>query len=211
MRRKDRELNIFSMSALDLFASALGAFILITLVLMPYYLKQTPTPEPQEPQSCPEIPAPPVCPVCPTPQPAPECPTPTRVEVPIIMDKMLLIEMLWQNANDIDLHVITPDGTFFYNRKVIANKPGQMLIDDTNGGTSRAPAKELWLTFSPTPGNYEICYHYYGGTSGVTSVVGRIQKPSGPVIIPRVSLARKGDKKCPIKFSMDSDFNFNPL
>lgn len=37
-RQKNREINIFSMSALDLFASALGAFILITVAALPYYL-----------------------------------------------------------------------------------------------------------------------------------------------------------------------------
>lgn len=39
MIRRNREINIFSMSVLDLFASALGAFILLTLILLPYYLK----------------------------------------------------------------------------------------------------------------------------------------------------------------------------
>ncbi|MDE0702555.1 MAG: hypothetical protein OXH59_02410 [Rhodospirillaceae bacterium] len=43
MRFRNRELNIFSMSALDLFASALGAFILISIVLMPYFLRPPPT------------------------------------------------------------------------------------------------------------------------------------------------------------------------
>ena len=37
MKKRSRELNIFSMSALDLFASALGAFILITVVLLPFF------------------------------------------------------------------------------------------------------------------------------------------------------------------------------
>lgn len=40
-RQKSKEINIFSMSALDLFASALGAFILITIVVLPYYLNTT--------------------------------------------------------------------------------------------------------------------------------------------------------------------------
>ncbi|MCP4038455.1 MAG: hypothetical protein GY733_16055, partial [bacterium] len=44
MRRRNRELNVFSMSALDLFAGAMGAFILIAVVLFPYYLKETKTP-----------------------------------------------------------------------------------------------------------------------------------------------------------------------
>lgn len=39
MRRRNRDINIFSMSALDLFASALGAFILIAVIALPYYLK----------------------------------------------------------------------------------------------------------------------------------------------------------------------------
>ena len=37
MRLRSKEISVFNMSALDLFASALGAFILITLVLFPYF------------------------------------------------------------------------------------------------------------------------------------------------------------------------------
>ena len=37
MKRRNREINIFSMSALDLFASALGAFILIAIIIFPYF------------------------------------------------------------------------------------------------------------------------------------------------------------------------------
>ncbi|GAA5218257.1 vWA domain-containing protein [Corallincola platygyrae] len=37
MQRRNREINIFSMSALDLFASGMGAFILIAILLFPYF------------------------------------------------------------------------------------------------------------------------------------------------------------------------------
>ena len=37
MRSRRRNISVFSISALDLFAAALGAFILIVLVLFPYY------------------------------------------------------------------------------------------------------------------------------------------------------------------------------
>lgn len=37
MKRRSREVSIFSMSALDLFASALGAFILLAIVMFPYF------------------------------------------------------------------------------------------------------------------------------------------------------------------------------
>ena len=39
MRSRQRNISVFSISALDLFAAALGAFILIVLVLFPYYNK----------------------------------------------------------------------------------------------------------------------------------------------------------------------------
>ncbi len=40
MKFRSREINVFGISALDLFASALGAFILISIVLMPYFLSE---------------------------------------------------------------------------------------------------------------------------------------------------------------------------
>ena len=85
MRRRSRELSIFSMSSLDLFASALGAFILISIIIFPLIADASRS-EPAEPvpllaaASCPEpivcpaFPAPPapvVCPAVPTPAPAP--------------------------------------------------------------------------------------------------------------------------------------------
>ncbi len=87
MRRRNREISIFGMSALDLFASALGAFILISVVIFPYFPNTSPTPvdpvvcpvcpppaEPEEPTPCPD---PVVCPVCPVVTPV-TCPEPTQ-------------------------------------------------------------------------------------------------------------------------------------
>lgn len=37
MKPRNREINIFNMSALDLFASALGAFILLAVISLPYF------------------------------------------------------------------------------------------------------------------------------------------------------------------------------
>lgn len=37
MRRRNRTIEIFSLSAIDLFASTLGAFVIVTAILIPYY------------------------------------------------------------------------------------------------------------------------------------------------------------------------------
>lgn len=39
MKRRSREINVINMSALDLFASGMGVFVLIAVIAMPYYLK----------------------------------------------------------------------------------------------------------------------------------------------------------------------------
>ena len=71
MKQRNREINIFSISALDLFASALGAFILLSLVFVVFFTMTARTPVPEAPEpvptQCPEVPAP----------AAVECPEPT--------------------------------------------------------------------------------------------------------------------------------------
>ena len=77
MKQRSREINIFSISALDLFASALGAFILMSIVFMVFFkmTAQTPAPPaPPEPQA--EAPPLPECPEVPAPEPV-ECPEPS--------------------------------------------------------------------------------------------------------------------------------------
>ncbi len=47
MRRINREINIFSLSAIDLFCSAMGAFMVISIVLFPYFRKKEDRPSPE--------------------------------------------------------------------------------------------------------------------------------------------------------------------
>ena len=72
MKRRSREISIFSMSALDLFASALGAFILIAVVIFPYFPNTARTPVVVV--AAPPTPDPPVCPPCPPAPPSSDPP-----------------------------------------------------------------------------------------------------------------------------------------
>ncbi len=40
MKRRPRDIEVFSMSAIDLFAAAMGAFALLAIILLPYYQKE---------------------------------------------------------------------------------------------------------------------------------------------------------------------------
>ena len=96
MKRRSREINIFSMSALDLFASALGAFILIAIVIFPYFPNTTRNPRvvvvtPEPPDCppvvpCPPAPAPPAPPAAPPTPPAPPATQFPHLDLVIALD-----------------------------------------------------------------------------------------------------------------------------
>ena len=79
MKRRSREINIFSMSALDLFASALGAFILISIVIFPYFPNTSRNPVVVVAAPAPD---PPICPPCLPAPPAPAPPVPPAAQFP---------------------------------------------------------------------------------------------------------------------------------
>jgi hypothetical protein len=70
MKIRNREINIFSMSALDLFASGMGAFILLAVISLPFFGNTSS----EIPKTCPVIPAPTECPAVPAPTSCPVCP-----------------------------------------------------------------------------------------------------------------------------------------
>ena len=39
MKKKDRTVEVFSLSALDLFASAMGGFVMLYVIMLPYDYK----------------------------------------------------------------------------------------------------------------------------------------------------------------------------
>lgn len=87
MKLKSREINIFSMSALDLFASGMGAFILLAVISLPFLgnVSQIPAPAPQQ---CPEVK------VCPPPSPPKPDPIPVPKPEPSGFQKMQALDLV---------------------------------------------------------------------------------------------------------------------
>ena len=195
MKRKSRETNIFNMSALDLFASALGAFILIAIVLFPFFpnitdkdlrdllaeaqqkvteLRQELTETKQE--------------LAKTDQEL------SKVEQELADEKrkkFLLVIMTWETEDDIDLHVIDPQGrTFYYAKKTHSGSNAAMEVDNTRG-----PGNEVWLHPEAQPGDYKICYLYYTNRQrSPVTVRGKYTTSKGGFYFPQVTLTRsRGD------------------
>ncbi|MEP4889134.1 MAG: vWA domain-containing protein [Aliiglaciecola sp.] len=99
MKLKSREINIFSMSALDLFASGMGAFILLAVISLPFFgnVSKIPTPAPQ---TCPEVK---VCPPPSAPKPDPvPAPAPSGFQKMQTLDLVVVLDVTGSMGQEIN-------------------------------------------------------------------------------------------------------------
>jgi hypothetical protein len=159
MKRRSREISVFSTSAIDLFASAMGAFIIIALVLI-VNTSKTPSRKTGAPPTPTPLPTPP------PPVPAPTPPFPGfEVEVP------LGIVVEWRDRGiDIDLHVSHGGATVNYENRFA--RWGILTRDERTGLNE----KNREIFFIPrfdkeaSPGRYEVYLAFYTGDSASAPV-----------------------------------------
>ena len=223
MKRPSRNIEIFSMSALDIFASALGAFIVIALILFPYFLKnydvvnvleETRQQLQQSEQENQQIAA--------SLEQAQSQLETAQSDNRRINDELaqaesqlaqaqnqlqaaqsenrqleqqlaqtfVVVVMKWGKRNDIDLHVIDPEGrkfNFSKNNRGRSDYPdtgAELSIDNTKG-----PGIEIWEHPQAISGQYQVGYHYYSGAnSGETLVQGSVYHRDGMIKLRDVTL-----------------------
>jgi len=174
------------MSVLDLFAAALGAFILISVILFPNYMKQQRAELQLEAaqQTIKE---------CKSASASPEKSAPVCEAA---KDSTFLVVSIEWNAPgnfDVDLHVIDPQGHEFFwakNNRTRADYPvtdAQLSYDNTRG-----PGVELWQHPKADPGVYKIAYYYYGSPDRnavpPVEVRGNVFYRNGRLELPTVTL-----------------------
>jgi len=142
MKSRSREIQVFSMSFLDVLSCALGGVLILLFT----------------------IPPPPLTPPEPPPEQAPPSPEPEPEQgylVPIVF----AARMDWDRPVDIDLWIKDPDtaqrNTYVYHLKP-RSKVG-FLMRDARSATDRQ--WEIYCTVDPYPGVYEIYAHYYTSSS----------------------------------------------
>lgn len=176
MRKRKRHIDIFSISALDLFASALGAFILVSIILFPYYLKDQAAAEQleatkanlvrQQTDHQAQLGAKDQAIQVLQSRLDAETNSLTTLRAQLdearaaIGESFLLVGIRWTTTGaDIDLHVTDPAGHEFYwfknnaGRRDYPSSPAELSYDMTNG-----PAVELWQDAQASPGVYRVDY-----------------------------------------------------
>ena len=212
MRRPHREIEIFSMSVLDMFASALGAFIMVAIILFPYYkqdidaeltasieavaskrgelrsveesLTQAEQRNARQKILVEEVQE--------QRRQTTRCRQELAVCISALADTFLIVVMQWDDNVDLDLYLTDPQGREFSWNK--SNQNGEQfpgteaqLSFDVGGG----PGIEIWLDPSAKPGEYKIEYF-------------RRPRQGNPVTASGYYIDRTGRKPLPSKTMTDA-------
>ena len=229
MRTQSREVSIFSVSALDIFASALGAFIVISMIFMVFFtLTSRDTGEDLRPalEQC-EVGRTELA------QQLRQCQSAVddsvdasaleQCEVNLadarqgadraggalgecegeLRKTYVVVLTRWNKESDVDLHVVDPAGNeYYYERRTHAGSDAELDLDVTNG-----PGNEVWYHPRSGSGRYRICYKLYQDRDGGAPVTvhGRVLGKEGGVNLRSVVLRTEKEVRIAADVSVGRD------
>lgn len=228
MKIRNRDLNLFSMSALDLFASALGAFIVLAVIALPFFpnthmiddealaerateaereLEQAQTELAAERAGRAEAEA--SLAQCEANLEQAEAALEAGEEALAECERaaqanFLLVLISWPTDDDVDLHVTDPAGReFYYDQPQHAGTEARFEEDNTRG-----PGNEVWVHPNVTPGEYKIEYNMYTKRSGPAATVrGAALHRDGRSEFPNINLRQTGERRLAGTIVVDRDGN----
>ena len=116
--------------------------------------------------------------------------------------RFLLIIISWSTGDDVDLHIIDPEGReYYYDARSFSGSPANLEEDNITG-----PGNEIWLHPETTPGDYRILYKLFNNRSeSEVTVRGSMLTPEGKTPFPDRFLSREGDKVDIVTVRVDDD------
>ena len=207
MRPRSREINIFNLSMLDVICGSLGTFILLMIILLPYYKKDNINYQQEIQQIRRQLDA--------SQQQthaalarasAAENQAHTALDraqdaehraaraEQMLTKTFLVVYIRWSTPNqDVDLHVVDPSGAeFFYQKKTFPGRTGELSEDSQVG-----PGNEVWEIKDAPSGRYEIYANLFArrGNTANPTVKGRIFFRDGSKPLPEIILTEVKTKK----------------
>ena len=203
MKPRNREVNIFNLSMLDVISGAMGAFLIVMVILLPYYKKENIDYQRELQQSrAAEVAAKKTAQAAEmalhqaeesvrTAQADAEqnrrrADTASRQ----LAKTFLLVHIQWDTKfQDVDLHVVDPAGTeFSYEHRTYPNQPGSLSVDSQYG-----PGNEVWSIADAPPGEYRIYANLYNprDVNETPTVTANVIHRDGATALPPLQLRLK--------------------
>lgn len=213
MRRRNRDINIFNLSMLDVISGAMGAFLIIMVILLPYYKKESIDYQKELKQSrAAEDTARQAAQTAQAAQRAVEESLSAaeksmraaqaeadqnrhRADAATqqLAKTFLLVHIQWDTKyQDVDLHVVDPSGTeFSYEHKTYPGKSGELSVDSQFG-----PGNEVWSNPSAAAGDYRVFANLYNhhGVNDTPTITGSVIHRDGSSALPPARLSVKQKK-----------------
>ena len=221
MRRHNREISTLSLSMLDVIAGAMAAFLILMVILLPYYGKETvnqealitelrqAVAEAETARSAAEDAA----------EAAQAQANQAQADMAAaqaqarqaqteaerqqaraeglarqLAHTFLVLYIRWDTHDDVDLHLTDPSGAeFWWNRhKIIPGRPGELSEDNIVG-----PGNEVWEIRDAPAGDYRVEVQLYGIRDRRKPVVvkGRVFHRDGSAVFGEVSLSELGQRE----------------
>lgn len=212
MQKRNREINVFNLSMLDVIASAMGAFLIIMVILLPYYKndevirqlreriqqleqaldqqRQVIQDQQQQLQTQSER--------------IEELEQENQHLREQLANTFLIVVIDWKtDKHDVDLHVVDPAGNeFYYEKKSFPGVPGELSEDERDG-----PGVEVWEIREAPAGEYKIYYKLYDqhGNPAPAVVHGRVYFRDGVENFREIRLARQEEKPLVATITVKND------
>ena len=207
MRPRHREISTLSLSMLDVIAGAMAAFLILVVILLPYYGKEAVNQdaliaelrqvaaEAQAQRAAAESAA----------QAAQTQASQAQAEAQRqqaraeglarqLANTFLVLYVRWDTHDDVDLHLTDPSGAeFWWNRhKIIPGRPGELSEDNIVG-----PGNEVWEIRDAPAGDYRVEVQLYGIRDRRKPVVvkGRVFHRDGSAVFGEVRLSELGQRE----------------
>lgn len=213
------------MSALDLFASALGAFMLLTIAALPFFPNTGDSPElvaEMQAEMGEQL------------ETANDALEQSQLELamceanledapPIILTDVqnelescqaqlaqtfAMVVINWSTGDDVDLHIIDPIGNeYYYAARNFPGSDAALAEDNTNG-----PGNEIWLSPSAMEGDYEIYINMFSKNDNNPALItGTIIYRDGRIFLPDITISNSGEKPLAATFRVDAQGNISLL
>jgi hypothetical protein len=211
MRSRNREINIFNLSMLDVIAGAMGAFLIVMVVLMPFYKKQAPdkpmvtveaaqalqnalddaTAVAAQAQTEAQAARTQAANAQAEAQAAQTALAEEQAQNAALQQDLkktfVLVHIHWPGEGvDIDLHVIDPRGNeLYWDHRTAPDATGNLSLDSIHG-----PGNEVFIDNKAQPGDYKVILVFYGihGNKQETQVDGSVVYRDGTIRLPSLAM-----------------------